>query len=184
MGRLTTYNFISLDGYYKSLREDISWHKHGGEEADFSAESLQAGNVLLFGRATYQMMESFWPTPMAAQAFPLVAEGMNKAEKIVFSNTLKKADWSNTKIVSGDIIKAIKKMKKVPGKDMTLLGSGSVLTQLAEHDLVDEYQFMIDPIVIGKGTSIFKNLKQHLELQLIDSKKFQSGVVLLTYQPM
>lgn len=182
MGKLTVFNFISLNGFYKGDNEDISWHKHGGEESAYSEENLQSGSILLFGRVTYQMMENYWPTPMAAEAFPKVAEGMNQAVKIVFSKTLKKVKWNNSRLVK-DLIIEVKKLKKVPGKKLTLLGSGSILAQLAEENLIDEYQFMIDPVAIGKGTPAFKNIKHNLTLKLKATKVFKSGVVLLTYRP-
>jgi dihydrofolate reductase len=112
-----------------------------------------------FGRVTYAMMASYWPTPIAIKNDPLVAEGMNNADKIVFSRTLKKVEWNNTRLVKDNIVEEIKKMKQQPGKDMTVLGSGSILTQFAEQDLIDEYQIMVDPVVLGRGTQIFKNIK-------------------------
>jgi dihydrofolate reductase len=140
MRKLSIFNFLTLNGFYKGVNEDTSWHKHGGEEARYSEDSLKAGNILLFGRVTYEMMAGFWPTQMAADNFPKVAEGMNKAEKIVFSRTLKKADWNNTKLIKKNMIEEIKELKKLTGNDMTVLGSGSIITQLAEEGLIDEYQ--------------------------------------------
>jgi dihydrofolate reductase len=183
MRKLFTFTFISLDGYYKGQNGDISWHKHGAEESEFSAENLKSGNILLFGRTTYEMMASFWPTPMALTSFPEVAAGMNKAEKIVFSRTLQKADWQNTTITSENMIEEVQKLKLHATKDMTLLGSGSILTQLAEAGLIDEYQVMIDPVAIGNGTSIFHNINRQLNLKLTTTRTFQSGIILLTYQP-
>jgi dihydrofolate reductase len=183
MRKLTTFTFISLDGYYKGQNQDISWHKHGAEEGEYSAESLKSESILLFGRTTYEMMASFWPTPMAFDSFPVVAEGMNKAEKIVFSRTLKKADWENTRIISENILDEVKQLKQYAEKDLTLLGSGSILAQLAEAGLIDEYQIMIDPVAIGNGTPIFKNINHQLDLKLISSRTFKSGVILLNYQP-
>ncbi len=183
MRKLSIFNFITLNGFYKGSAEDTNWHKHGGEEATYSEESLKPGNILLFGRVTYEMMASFWPTPMAAQNFPIVAEGMNKSEKIVFSRTLKKADWQNTKVIKENIVEEVMKLKKLPGKDMTVLGSGSIITQFAEHNLIDEYQIMIDPVAIGKGTPIFNNIKRELDLKLTGSRTFKSGVILLCYEP-
>lgn len=184
MGKLSVFNFVTLNGYFKGPKEDISWHRHGGEEAEFSENSLNSGNTLLFGRKTYEMMESFWTSQMASENFPVVAKGMNKSEKIVFSTTLKKAEWSNTKLVKKNIVKEIKKMKKIPGKNLTILGSGSILTQFAEQGLIDEYQIMVDPVVIPKGTSIFKGIQSTLSLKLTSTRTFKSGVVLLCYQPM
>jgi dihydrofolate reductase len=183
MRKLTVFNFVTLNGYYKGPKEDISWHRHGAEENEYAAEGLRSGSTLLFGRVTYEMMASYWPTPAAIKNDPIVAEGMNKADKIVFSRTLKKAEWSNTRLVKDNILEEIKKMKQQPGKDMTLLGSGSIATQLAEHGLIDEYQIMVDPVVLGEGTPIFKGIKHKLDLQLISTRTFKSGVVLLSYQP-
>ena len=182
MRKLSVFNFITLNGFYKGAKEDISWHKHGEEESAYAAEGSKSGSVLLFGRVTYQMMESYWPTPMAKLNSPDVAEGMNASEKIVFSRTLKKANWANTRIVSDNLVEEVRKMKKENGKDLTILGSGSIVTQLAEHGLIDTYLFMVDPVVLGEGTSIFNGIKQRPDLKLMDTRAFKSGVVLLTYQ--
>jgi dihydrofolate reductase len=184
MRKLNVFNFLSLNGFYRGPDGDISWHKHGAEEGEYSKESLQGGSILLFGRVTYDMMKSYWPTPMAMEDNPDVANGMNKAEKIVFSDTLKTADWENTSIISGNIIEAIKKLKQTPGKNMTLLGSGSILTQFAEAGLIDQYQFMIDPVALGEGVPAFCHMKGKLDLELVDSRIFKSGTVLLTYKPL
>src|ERR1700755_2918004 len=125
MRRLTTFTFVSLDGYYERQK-----------------------NVLLFGRATYQMMTGFWPTEQAAQTQPDMARMINAAEKIVFSRTLEKADWGPTRIVRETPAAAVRELKRQPGLDLTLLGSGSILTQLAEAGLIDEYQLLVDPIAL------------------------------------
>ena len=184
MRKITTFNFITLDGFYKGANEDISWHKHGGgeDENEFSAKSAGAGNTLLFGRVTYQMMASWWPTPMAMQQMPAIAKGMNDSEKIVFSKTLANADWSNTRIIKDDIIETVKKMKQEPGNDMTILGSGSIIAQFAAHGLIDEYTIMLDPLAIGEGTSLFKGMKHQLDLELTNTRTFKSGRLLLSYR--
>lgn len=184
MRKLNIFNFLSLNGFYKNAQGDISWHKHGQEEGEYSVDMLQEDHILLFGRITYQMMESYWPTPFALTNDPIVAKGMNEAEKIVFSSTLINANWNNTTIIKNNMVEEVKKLKNTPGKNLTLLGSGQVLTQLATHGLIDEYQLMIDPIAIGNGIPIFNGLKQQLALKLTDSKVFKSGTVLLTYRPI
>lgn len=183
MRKLTTFQFISLNGFYKGVKEDISWHRHGSEENEYSADSLQPGNILLFGRVTYEMMAGWWPSPIAMEQDPIVAKGMNDAEKIVFSRTLEKTTWTNSRLVKENIVEEIKRLKQLPGKDMTLLGSGSILTQFAAHRLIDSYQVMIDPVAIGNGTSLFGNLEQPLDLELTSAKTFKSGTVLLEYRP-
>src|SRR5262245_15553199 len=122
MGKLSVFNFVSLDGYYKDANNKTDWHQHGGkDEGELSEQGAQSGSILLFGRTTYEMMAGFWPTPMAYEMFAKVADGMNKSEKIVFSKKMKKADWTNTKIINSNIIEEVKKLKKGK-KDMTILG--------------------------------------------------------------
>jgi len=184
MRKLVVFNFLTLNGYFEGPGGDLSWHRHGEEESRFASESAGNSGVLLFGRITYEHMAAFWPTPMAMQQNPGVAEGMNMAEKIVFSRTLKTADWNNTRIINGDLVKEVRRLKETPGKDMCLLGSGSILTQLADAGLIDEYQFMVDPVALGSGTPAFKGLKKKLDLRLVSTRKFSSGVMLLNYQPL
>lgn len=184
MRTLTVFNFITLNGFYKGEDNDISWHRHGAEEGQHSVEALKADNILLFGRVTYEMMASWWPTPMAAEAYPEVAKGMNNAEKIVFSNTIEDPKWANTKVLNDNIIEKIRQLKSQPGKDMTLLGSGSIVAQFADAGLIDSYQIMTDPVVITSGTAIFNGIKKPLNLQLTDTKNFKSGVILATYKPL
>jgi len=184
MRKLVVFNFTTLNGYFEGPGGDISWHRHGEEESKFAAESAGQGGVLVFGRITYEHMASYWPTTQAMQQMPEVAKGMNKAEKIVFSRTLKKSDWENTRVINGDLINAVRELKGTPGKDMCILGSGSIITQLADAGLIDEYQFMVDPVALGAGTPTFKGLKKKLDLKLTTSRTFKSGVILLSYQPL
>jgi dihydrofolate reductase len=184
MGKVSVYNFVSANGYFKGPNEDISWaHQNPSqEENDFAAENAQGGAVLLFGRKTYEMMVSHWPTAEAKKSNPGVAEGMNKAEKVVFSKTLKKSEWNNTRIVSGNLEEEVKKLKQ-SGKDITVLGSGSIVNQLAEAGLIDEFQIMIHPVAIGNGTAFLEDIHNKIDFELTKTRSFQSGIVLLSYQP-
>jgi dihydrofolate reductase len=184
MRKLSAFTFVTLNGFFRGPKGDISWHRHGEEENAYAIMLLQSGNTLLFGRVTYEMMAGYWPTPLALKNDPVVAAGMNTAEKIVFSRTLKKAHWQNTRLVRDDAVDAIRKLKQMPGKDMTLLGSGSILAQFAEQGLIDEYEIMLDPVVLGDGTPIMKGIKNKLDLKLTGTKTFKSGVVLLSYRPV
>ncbi|MGB4846720.1 MAG: dihydrofolate reductase family protein [Saprospiraceae bacterium] len=184
MGKINVFNFITLNGFYKGLHEDISWHRHGGEESEYAEEGANSGSILLFGRVTYEMMAGYWPGPMAKQNSPVVAEGMNKSEKIVISKTLKKADWENTRIISENVIEEITRLKNSTDSMITILGSGSIITLLANHGLIDTYQFMIDPVALGDGTPVFNGIKNKLDLELTGSRVFKSGVVLLSYKPL
>lgn len=184
MRKISVFNFVTLDGYFEGPDRDISWARHDAEGDDFSMEGLGSGATLLFGRVTYELMASYWPTPLAVKNSPLVAEGMNLADKMVFSRTLKQADWENTKLMQDNIVEEMRKMKQVPGKDMTVLGSGSILTQFAQHGLIDEYQILVEPVVLGAGTPMLKGLQRRLDLKLTSTRKFRNGSVLLVYRPV
>jgi dihydrofolate reductase len=182
MGRLSVFNFVSMDGYFEGPNRDISWHKHDAEQNEYAVQMLKSENVLLFGRVTYDLMASYRPMPIGIKSNPVIAEGMNSAEKIVFSRTLKEAKWNNTRLVKDDICGVIRKAKETSGKNMTILGSGSIMTQFAQEGLIDEYQFMVDPVVLGGGTPIFKGIKGMLNLKLASTRTFRNGSVLLCYQ--
>lgn len=184
MRKLTIFNFITLDGYFEGPNKDISWHYHDAETDEYAIEMLKQGSTLLFGRITYELMAGYWSSPDAIKNTPLVAERMNSADKIVFSRTLKNVEWNNTRVVKDDIGKKIKKMKQIPGKDMAVLGSGSIVTQFAELGLIDEYQIMVDPVVLGDGTPLFRGIKHRLDLKLTSTRTFKNGVVLLCYRPI
>jgi len=183
MAKLISLTFISLNGFYKGVNENINWHQHGGEEAEYSVESLKSSDVLLFGRVTFEMMNSFWPTEMAFNSFPEVAERMNNAEKLVVTKSLKTINWKNTKIISENLTDKIVELKEASNKNITLLGSGSVLKQLAEANLIDEYQVMIDPVFIETGTPVLDKLNRDIFLELTKSRVFKSGTILLYYKP-
>ncbi len=183
MGKLSVFNFITLNGYSAGPGGDISWHRHGQEESEYAEEGAKSESILLFGRVTYQMMASYWPTPQAKKDIPGVAEGMNRSEKIVFSRTLKKVEWENTTLLKDNLVEEVKKLKRGK-KDITILGSGSIVTQLADSGLIDTYQIMVDPVALGAGTPIFSGMKRTLDLKLKSSRVFKSGVVLLIYEPV
>ena len=183
MRKLVVFNNISLDGYFTDAKGDMSWaHKNDPEWTAFTSENAKGGGTLLFGRVTYQMMESFWPTPTAKELMPDVAEGMNKLPKVLFSRTLDKAAWSNTKLVKGDLIKEVRKMKGEPGTDMVIMGSGTIISQLSQHELIDEYQMVVNPIVLGDGRTMFEGLTKKLPLKRTKSQTFDNGNVFLCYE--
>jgi dihydrofolate reductase len=182
MARLNIFNFTTLNGFYKGPNEDINWSKRGnGEDNEFASGNAMSAGILLFGRVTYQMMANWWPSEMAKKAIPEVAEGMNKAQKIVFSKTLKKVSWDNTTLLKGNLVEEVKKLKKGK-KPVTILGSGKLAAQLVDAGLVDDFQILLNPIALGKGSPIFKGIKKELTLKLADAKAFKNGKVLLTYR--
>ncbi len=183
MRKLTVFNLVTLDGYFAGPGGDISWHNVDAEFNTFAEEKANSGNLLLFGRVTYQLMAGYWPTPEAIKNDPVVAGGMNKSEKIVFSRTLDKVEWNNTRLVKDEMTAEIIRLKKQSGKGMTVLGSGSIVSQLAQEGLIDEYQFMVNPVVLGAGRTMFEGVKDRIVLKLTGTRTFGNGNVLLSYEP-
>ncbi|MCI0330086.1 MAG: dihydrofolate reductase family protein [candidate division Zixibacteria bacterium] len=185
MRKLAVFNNVSLDGYFTDKNNDMSWVYNVSPDAEwdvFVAGNASGEGVLLFGRKTYELMAGYWPTPMAAQQMPEVALGMNRMPKIVFSNTMDKASWNNTKLVKSDPAAEIRKMKKESGPDMVILGSGSIVAQLAGEGLIDEYQFVVVPVVLGGGRTMFEGVWERLKLKLAQSRTFRNGKVFLSYE--
>ncbi len=183
MRKLIVFNNVSLDGYFVDAEGDMSWaHKQDAEWSAFVSENARGGGVLLFGRKTYELMAGYWPTPMAMQNSPDVAEGMNNFSKVVFSRTLDKASWKNTRLVKDDLATEVRKMKSQDGEGMAILGSGSIVAQLASEGLIDEYQIALSPVVLGKGRTMFEGLKNRLNLKLMKTRAFTNGNVMLWYE--
>jgi dihydrofolate reductase len=184
MRNLLVFNQVSLDGFIADANGDMRWaHKDDAEWRAFTEGNASSGGELLFGRVTYDLMAGYWPTPMALEANHAVAEHMNNLPKVVFSRTMQKAAWNNTRLVNGDIAAAVRKMKEEPGPGMVILGSASIVSQLAPEGLIDEYQLVVNPLVLGKGKSMFAGVAPALALKLANTRIFQNGNVLLSYRP-
>jgi dihydrofolate reductase len=182
MSKLLVFNQVSLDGYFSDAKGDMSWaHKQDPEWDDFVVGNASGGGVLLFGRITYEMMAGYWPTPEAMKKAPTVARAMNDLPKVVFSRKLSNVSWQNTKLVKSDLPAEVRKMKKEAGKDMVLMGSGTIVSQLAQERLIDEYQIIVNPIVLGKGRTMFEGVKDRFGLKLTKSRPFRNGNVVLWY---
>ena len=183
MSKLMVFNSVSVDGYFTDTKGDMSWaHQDDPEWRQFTIENASGDGILLFGRVTYEMMVSYWPTPQAQQQFPEVADRMNKAQKVVFSRSLNKASWNNTRLVKGDLPGEVRKMKK-GADDIVILGSGTIVSQLAQEKLIDQYQLIVNPIVLGAGRTLFEGMKDKLPLNRTQSRTFKNGNVLVTYEP-
>jgi dihydrofolate reductase len=182
MGKIGVFENVSVDGYFAGPNGEIDWFVGDEESAQYAKDQANPTNTILFGRVTYELMASYWPTADAMKNDPIVAEIMNNLPKIVFSRTLEKVEWHNTRLVKDNIEEEIKKMKDQPGKDMVILGSGSIVSAFAKRGLIDEYSFMVNPIILGGGRSIFQGIKDRLNLKLMETRKFKSGNVLLHYQ--
>ncbi len=186
MRRLTSFTNVTLDGFFADANGDMSWaHKDtdNAEWQSFVEGNAQGGGCLVFGRVTYQMMAGYWPSQMAKKSNPVVAERMNEGPKIVFSRTLAKADWSNTTLIKTDAAAAMETLKAESGPDMAILGSGSIVAQLADAGLVDRLQLVVNPLALGKGKALFGPVRKPVPLKLADSRAFGNGKVVLTYEP-
>lgn len=184
MRKITVFNHISLDGYFTDASGNVSFAHNQTPDAEWDAfvsGNASGGGMLLFGRITYQMMASFWPTPIAVQKMPELAECMNSLRKVVFSRTLEKALWNNTTLVKGDLIAEINRLKEEAGEPMVIFGSGSIVSQLAPRGLIDEYQVIVNPVVLGKGRTMFDGVRALLKLT--KTRTFKNGNILLCYEP-
>ncbi len=139
-------------------------------------------DTLLFGRVTYELMASYWPSASAPAENPIIVDRMNNLPKIVFSKTLEKIEWENTKQIKEINKEEILKIKEQPGRNMVIYGSGSLVSVFMNLGLIDEYYIFVNPVVLGRGKPLFKDLKNQENLKLIETKPFSNGVVLLHYQ--
>ena len=183
MRKVVLFNMVALDGFFAGPEGEIDWHNVDQEFNEFAIEQLNTAGGLIFGRLTYQLMANYWPTPAAKTDDPIVAKKMNGIPKFVFSRTLEKADWENTRLVKGDAAAEIPKLKSQPGGDLYIFGSANLASSLIRHGLIDEYRVMVNPVVLGSGRLLFENLEGRLRLELVRTKPFASGNVLLYYGP-
>jgi dihydrofolate reductase len=189
MRRVIASMNVTLDDFMSGTNGELDWHfpLWNEEMAAYAFEELNGADTIILGRITYQAMAAYWPRAAARDGCTRndisFANLMNDRTKIVFSSTLKKAAWRNTKILRGDIAKEITALKQQRGGDMIIYGSGSIVTALIQAGLVDEYQVWIHPVVIGSGVPLFRDMRSRLDLKLLRTKRFASGVIILYYEP-
>jgi dihydrofolate reductase len=183
MRRLIFFMLVSANGYYERGPWGIDWHNVDHEFGTFAVEQLDSVDTLVFGRKTYEGMASFWPSTQAMQGDAETAKRMNAREKIVFSRTLERADWENTRIARGDVAEEVAKIKEGDGKDALVLGSSDLSVTLSELGLIDEYRLLVNPIALSDGKPLFEGLHRDLRLKLKGARTFANGNVLLTYVP-
>lgn len=180
MAKIIVFNMLTLDGFFAGVDGEISWHNVDAEFNDFAIKQTPEFGTLIFGRITYELMAGYWPSQAVIKDDPIVAGIMNSAEKIVFSRSLDKAEWNNTKLMKKVDVDEIKKLKESSEKPMAIFGSGQIVQEFTKLGLVDEYRLMVNPVVLGKGKQLFK---EHMKLQLISHQEFKNGNVLLCYEP-
>lgn len=183
MKKIFSFMVSSVDGYYEGPNQEFDWPVVDEEFNRFSIEQLDEVDTLLFGRVTYQGMAAYWPTQAAREDDPEVAARMNGISKIVVSRSLDKAEWANTRLIRDDITEELRKLKQQPGKDIAIFGSSNLTVGLLDLELVDELRVMVSPIVLGAGKSLFGTAENRIALKLLKTKPFNSGNLLLYYQP-
>ncbi len=184
MRQLTVFNSISLDGCFTDANNDMSWaHQTDPEWQAFTNGNAKGESEVIFGRVTYQMMAGWWPSPAALKAFPQVAKAMNEMPKVVFSRTLQSAEWSNSRLVKDDLVGEVRRMKADRGPHLLLMGSGTIIAQLTQERLIDEYQIVTQPVVLGAGRSMFEGVKDRLKLKRTKERSFANGCVVAWYEP-
>ena len=188
MNKITSFIYISADGFFAGPNGEMDWFKvikpdKGWEE--YSHDRAKSGtSTLIFGRTTYEIMKSWWPSEAAIQLDPEMAKVVNENQKIVFSKTLKTVgegpNWKNIRLLHEINRDEIIRLKDK--SNMTILGSGSIVKQFANLDLIDEYSLVVVPVILKEGKPLFKNVKL-TNLHFLESRSFDNGLVLLRYQP-
>ena len=194
MRKISVFIHVSLDGFFAGPNDEIDWFKIIKKDPEWEKHTYReshSGSTLLFGRRTYKMMKSYWPTAAGIQSDPHMAKVMNESPKIVVSKTLNgveehEENWKNVTIIRDLNHDTITKLKEEGGGGgtgaITILGSGSIIQQLANMGFIDEYELVVVPIILGDGKYLFKDVKM-TEMNLVESQSFQNGLVSLCYQP-
>jgi dihydrofolate reductase len=187
MRKIIVFNMITLDGYFADENGNIDWHQVDDEFNEFAVEQTAEFGGIIFGKTTYQMFEEYWPAelknPKTSSEDRKIAQMIDDTWKLVFSKTLKEVTWNNSKLYHEIDPEEVKHWKEYDGKDMVIMGSGTIVQQFTNLGLIDEYRLMVNPIVLGEGKPLFDNLKEKLDLKLLKSREFKNGNVLLYYEP-
>jgi dihydrofolate reductase len=172
---------VSLDGYVEGPQREIDWHRVDDEFNAYAVQMLEASDVLIMGRKTYELMAGYWPT--AADNDPAVKEQMNSTPKLVFSSTLKKVDWQNSRLAAGSIADEVVRLKQAPGDGVIPVGGSELATSFLDQGLIDELHIILTPMLLGAGKTVFNGIKKRHPLRLLSTKTFESGNVVLIYEP-
>jgi dihydrofolate reductase len=185
MGNLISFVHISLDGFVAGPNGEMNWIKVDDELFDHVEKRIGSTQTALYGRVTYQMMESYWPTaadkPGASSHDINHSKWYKSAHKVVLSRTMKNTALNNTTIISDNITDHIDELRKQHGADILVFGSPTATHALMELDLIDGYWLFVNPVILGEGIPLFKNIKQKIKLNLVSTRQFKSGVTELNY---
>lgn len=185
MRKLIMMNRVTVDGLFAGPRgENHEWFVDDADATKATYEMMNP-DTLLLGRVTYQLFEGVWPKVLAdPKAPPLMkkaAQDLDQMNKVVFSTTLDKVSWNNSRLVKTDPVAEVRRMKDGRGADITIFGSGTIVQQLTTAGLIDEHIIVLTPVVLGKGKPMFKEVKQ-ARLELLECRRFETGNVVLHYK--
>ena len=178
MRKVIVSNVMSLDGFFEGPNKEMDWVILDEEFFSYAKDMLRSADTLLFGRITYLHMAGYWPSAPKDE----IAGHMNNLAKLVFSGSLDKAEWNNSRLVKTDAAEEVVRLKQQPGKDMVILGGATLASFLLQKGLIDEYRVILNPVLMGAGNPLFKGIKETLRLKLQQTKLFATGVVVLYYQ--
>jgi dihydrofolate reductase len=188
MRKVILSNMVTLDGFFEGPNKELDWHIVDEEFNEYAIDLLSNVDAILFGRLTYQLMADYWPAaatnPSTSKSDLEIADKMNNLPKIIFSKTLQRVEWNNSRLVKENIAEEILKMKQQPGKDMVIFGSGSIVSSFMQLGLIDEYRIIVNPVVLGNGKPLFKGVNDKHNLKLLKTRVFSSGIVILFYEPV
>jgi dihydrofolate reductase len=189
MRRIVVFDRVSADGYFADAGGGLGWVVPEPELDRAAADNLGGADAMLFGRRTYEMFESFWPhaagqdphAPGHSPQMRAMAQWINQSEKLVFSRTRTEVPWHNSRLLPAFDPAEIRALKAGPGADVMVFGSGSIVSLLTEHGLIDEYRFVVCPVLLGGGRTLLAGVPRSTRLELIEATPYPSGNVVLRY---
>ena len=186
MRKIVLFMHTSLDGYAAGTKGEMNWIHVDEEIFDYAAERTNEADTALYGRVTYEMMESYWPTagdkPKASKHDKKHSTWYNAVNKVILSKSIQGQKLKNTIIISDNIESQIQNVKQKEGKEIIIFGSPSAAHSLMQFDLIDDYWLFVNPVLLGNGIPVFGNIQEITKLKLIASHAFSSGVVCLHYE--
>jgi dihydrofolate reductase len=188
MKKIVSSIIVSLDGKAAGKNGELNMFKVEEEFFDMSNELTEAADIALYGKGTYYIMQSYWPTaadsPNASKHDKEHSAWYKKVPKFVVSTTLKSSDAPNATIISSNVAEELKKLKQGSGKNIQIFGSPGLVRSLTEQKLIDEYWMFIYPTIIGDGMPLFKDMKHAADFKLLESRALKSGAVALHYETL
>ena len=195
--RIVMFNWLTANGCFAGADGNLDWVVPDAQQAKAAVDGIALFDTVLFGRRTYELFETFWNRPLddsstapdphhagqQTREHREISIWLNQMNKLVFSKTLQNATWKNSRVLHELDPHEIETLKNQPGKNMILFGSGSIVSQLTQHGLIDEYQFVVCPILLGSGRPLLSHVSKNLRLDLLEAKQYESGDVLLRYAP-